>query len=77
VVNVVNNHRLNNHYKIAGGAITRQAAALCPELASSLWRELDIVCFIFRPFGDEDKACEHTEWKVDEESDSVARKAIE
>jgi hypothetical protein len=77
VINMVNDHRLNNHYKIAGGAITKQAAALCPELASALWRELDIVCFIFKPFGDEDEACEGTEEKVDEESDSVARKAIE
>jgi hypothetical protein len=77
VISMVDAHRSNNHYKIAGGAITKQAATLCPELASALWRELDIVCFIFKPFGDEDEACEGTEERVDEESDSVARKAIE
>jgi hypothetical protein len=77
VVGVIDKYRLKNHYKIAGGAITNQAAELCPELPSFLWRELDIVCFIFKPFGEGDEAVDGTEFKVDEESDSVVRKAIE
>jgi hypothetical protein len=77
VVGVIDRYRLKNHYKIVGGAITSQAAELCPELPSFLWRELDIVCFIFKPFGEGDEAVEGTVFKVDEESDSVVRKAIE
>jgi hypothetical protein len=77
VVSVIDNYRLKNHYKIVGGGITKQTAELCPKLPSFLWRELDIVCFIFKPFGVKDEAFQGTEFKVDEESDSVARKAIE
>ncbi|KAH8724715.1 putative trehalose synthase-like protein [Phaeosphaeriaceae sp. PMI808] len=79
VVSEIEKYREKHYYKIAGGAITQQAAQLCPELPSLLWHKLDIVCFIFKPFANEPghEATEGTEFKVDEESDSVVRKAIE
>jgi hypothetical protein len=72
-------YRYEHNYKIAGGAITVQAEQLCPELPSLLWHELDIVCFVFKPFKDDTShdAPGGPESKVDEESDSVARKSIE
>ncbi|KAF1915723.1 hypothetical protein BDU57DRAFT_281631 [Ampelomyces quisqualis] len=79
VVDLVNKYRKEHNYKMAGGAITIQAEELCPELPGLLWSKLDIVCFVFEPFNDDTShdAPGGTECKVDEESDSVARKAIE
>jgi hypothetical protein len=75
----IKEYRHIHNYKIAGGAVTVQAERLCPELPSLLWCELDIVCFVFKPFNDDTShdAPGGPEFKVDEESDSVARKAIE
>ncbi|KAF2819129.1 UDP-Glycosyltransferase/glycogen phosphorylase, partial [Ophiobolus disseminans] len=81
VVDEVDKYRTLHSYKIIGGAVTEEANTLCPELRSQLWQKLDIVCFKFRPFSNhlDDKPTEATEitTKVDEESDSVVRKAIE
>jgi hypothetical protein len=67
----------DHHCKAIGGAITEEAAALCPSLPSQLWLKLDIVCFVFPPFESKHEASQVTDFKVDEESDSVVRKAIE
>jgi hypothetical protein len=78
VLEMVDKYRKVHHYKVAGAGITVQAASFCPELPSLLWRNFDIVCFIFKPFGDAgDEPTQGTESQVDEESDSVARKTIE
>lgn len=79
VIKEVEKYREKYYYKIAGGAITKQTAELCPELPSLLWHKLDIVCFIFKPFDNKAGyvASEGAECKVDEESDSMVRKAIE
>jgi hypothetical protein len=77
----IHEYRRTNHYKIVGGAITEEAHSICPQLRSLLWAHLDIVCFKFKPFGNDhgqDPTPEDSyDIKVDEESDSVARKAIE
>jgi hypothetical protein len=61
--------------------MTEEAHVLCPSLCSQLWKELDIVCFKFKPFSDHQldgpAAGDVLESTVDEESDSVVRKAIE
>jgi hypothetical protein len=77
VVRIVEAYGRERLLKVVGGAITEEAARLCPGLPSRLWRELDIVCFVFPPFEREGEATEGTDYKVDEESDSVVRKAIE
>jgi hypothetical protein len=66
-----------HHYKVMGAAITEEAAEHCPSLSSQLWLKLDVVCFIFRPFEKKHEPTDVTDFKVDEESDSVVRKAIE
>jgi hypothetical protein len=59
--------------------MTEQAAELCAELPSFLWLKLDIVGFIFKPFRGNTASdlTDGPESQVDEESDSVVRKAIE
>jgi len=81
VIGKVDKYRTEHSYKVLGGAVTEEANTLCPELRSLLWRKLDIVCFAFKPFGDDHNAgptqAAGIDTKVDEESDSVVRKAIE
>jgi hypothetical protein len=77
VVNTVEAYGRKHLHKVVGGAITEEAARLCPGLPSRLWRELDTVCFVFPPFENEGEATEKTDYQVDEESDSIVRKAIE
>lgn len=79
VLEMVDKYRKVHHYKIAGTGVTEQAAELCPELSSLLWRNIDVVCFIFKPFTGEtrDEPTQEAESQVDEESDSVVRKTIE
>jgi hypothetical protein len=79
VVEKVSIYGNEHRYKVIGGAITEEAFALCPRLPSRLWLKLDIVCFVFKPFIGEDgqESTHEPLFKVDEESDSVARKAIE
>lgn len=79
IVTAVRKYRRPHDYKISGGAITTAAKNLCPSLPAMLWKQLDIVCFVFEPFSSE---TEHEANKaaamiVDEESDSMARKTIE
>lgn len=80
VLRKVNRYREKNHYKIVGAGITEEADILCPHLRSLLWSQLDIVSFKFKPFGDvpgDDPTSEDAfDIRVDEESDSVVRKAI-
>jgi hypothetical protein len=79
VLEMVDKYRKTHHYKVAGAGITEQAVKLCPELPSLLWRSVDIVCLVFKPFGDETRGepFQNAESQVDEESDSVVRKTIE
>jgi hypothetical protein len=77
VLHKVEAYGSDHHCKVIGGAITEEAAELCPSLPSQLWLKLDIVCFVFPPFEAKHEATEVTDFKVDEESDSVVRKAIE
>jgi hypothetical protein len=77
VLQKVQAYSSEHHYKVMGGAITKEAAGRCPSLPSQLWLKLDIVCFVFPPFEDKHKPSDVTDFKVDEESDSVVRKAIE
>jgi hypothetical protein len=80
VVTKVKETRERLYYKFVGGAITKDAAQLCPDLAKRLWMELDIVMFILSPFDDNElhqaTNSEFNKWVVDEESDSVVRKAV-
>jgi len=81
VLSELSSYGIKHNYKIIGGAITQEAKGLCPRLPTLLWSQLDIVCFVFKPFSDggdnEEELAPDDEFKVDEESDSVARKAIE
>jgi hypothetical protein len=68
-------------YKFVGGGITEEADKLCPDLAARLWKELDIVMYVLSPFDDHEDGhkatdCEFSKWVIDEESDSVVRKAV-
>jgi hypothetical protein len=73
------------YYKVVGCGITKATEQLCGKgLAQKLWLEQDIVALTFSPFGEDGERGEDshgvtmgTEWQVDEESDSVVRKAIE
>ncbi|KAL5119109.1 hypothetical protein ACEQ8H_003033 [Pleosporales sp. CAS-2024a] len=79
VLSMVDKYRHEKYYKIAGAGITEEAAALCSELPSLLWHSIDVVCLVMKPFTTETRGEPFTsvESQVDEESDSVARKAIE
>jgi hypothetical protein len=79
VLEMIDQYRKQHHHKVAGAGITQQAAALCPELPSLLWSCIDVVCLVFAPFTDETRGEPflNLESQVDEESDSVVRKAIE
>ncbi|KAF2028973.1 trehalose synthase (Ccg-9), partial [Setomelanomma holmii] len=77
--------KTEKYYKVAGCGITKLTAEICPKLATKLWLSQDIVTLVLDPFGkdaDHDEQDYHgptmgTEWQVDEESDSVVRKALE
>lgn len=79
VVTAVRKYRKPHDYKISAGAITTQAQSICPSLPALLWKELDIVCFVFEPFFSEtaQETSKAVQLAVDEESDSVVRKTIE
>ncbi|KAH3953115.1 hypothetical protein HBH53_036920 [Parastagonospora nodorum] len=79
VLEMIDEYRKQHHHKVAGAGITQQAVVLCPELPSLLWSCIDVVCLVFAPFTDETRGEPflNLESQVDEESDSVVRKAIE
>ena len=79
VLDMIDEYRKQHHHKVAGAGITQQAAALCPELPSLLWSSIDIVCLVLAPFTEETRGEQFLslESQLDEESDSVVRKAIE
>lgn len=70
----------DHRFKAAGGAITDEAYEHCENLPARLWRALDIVCFVFKPFDETQEveaSSEDINLRVDEESDAMARKAVE
>ena len=64
------------HYKFVGGGITVETFKICPYLTTRLWAELDIVAVIFRPELEAHSIMAKYTVGVDEEADSMARKAI-
>ncbi|KAF8242230.1 UDP-Glycosyltransferase/glycogen phosphorylase [Wilcoxina mikolae CBS 423.85] len=72
-----------HHGKFIGAGITKSVIQLCPDIASFLWRELDIIVMAFdvleiAPVNSdlEPKDGEIFEFSVDEQADSAVRKAI-
>ena len=72
--NAIRDYERDHGYKFVGGGIMDGTRKLCPELLPKLWSELDIVCLHYEtklqvgsaPLGS---------LGVDEESDSMVRKA--
>ncbi|CAG5184120.1 uncharacterized protein ALTATR162_LOCUS10920 [Alternaria atra] len=64
-------------YKFVGAGLTKRATEASPQLASRLWLELDIVPLVFSPtFDNPIVERQHGKILVDEEADSMARKAL-
>ncbi|ORY17691.1 putative trehalose synthase-like protein [Clohesyomyces aquaticus] len=77
LVEMLKAYQQKHLYKFVGAGITRQTAAMSPNLPSRLWSELDIVPLVF------DSGLEVTRPQkirhvslVDEEADSMARKCL-
>ncbi|KAI5785702.1 putative trehalose synthase [Pyronema domesticum] len=70
--------------KFIGCGVTNSVLEICPDIASFLWRELDIIVMAFdvlqmMPVGnpsDEEEQADVFEFGVDEQADSAVRKAI-
>lgn len=94
VADVIRNHALvtiqhyssGHHAKFVGCGITDALASLCPDMASFLWSELDIVCMKFKVKSENPRSAFPDEMDgdvsavmfrdVDEQADSAVRKCI-
>lgn len=77
LVRRVGEYRQKHLYKFLGAGLTDKLVNLSPQLPARLWLELDIVPFVF-PLSESSHEVKysHTALAVDEEADSMARKAI-
>jgi len=72
-------YQADHHYKYIGAGINERTVHYCPQLPSRLWQELDIVPLVLedKPRPDAFRAKRgHSHLYVDEEADSMARKAL-
>lgn len=72
-------YQQDHHYKYVGAGINQRTVKYCPQLPSRLWQELDIVPLVLedKPHPDAFRAKRgHIHIYVDEEADSMARKAL-
>ena len=77
-------HRIREYqqehlYKFVGAGLTKKSLEMSPHLAARLWWELDIVPLVFETgleYPYPHKARHHSNVLVDEEADSMARKAL-
>jgi hypothetical protein len=68
-------YQTENMYKFVGVGLTRQASEMSPQIMSRLWLELDAVSFVFSPTLDDSEPGNRSDMTVDEQADSMARKA--
>jgi hypothetical protein len=68
-------YQRENMCKFVGVGLTKQVSEMSPELMSRLWLELDAVPLVFSPNPDDSNTRDHNGMTVDEEADSMARKA--
>jgi hypothetical protein len=72
-------YQRDHHYKYIGAGINQRTVQYCPQLPSLLWQELDIVPLVLedKPHPDAFRAKRgRIHIYVDEEADSMARKAL-
>jgi hypothetical protein len=68
-------YQTENMYKYVGIGLTKQASEMSPQIMSRLWLELDAMPFVFSPTLDDSKTGNCSDMTVDEQADSMARKA--
>ncbi|KAF1957547.1 putative trehalose synthase-like protein [Byssothecium circinans] len=78
VIQTLNQHRHENLLKCVAAGVNHRANRESPDLLSRLWQELDIVPLLFANELQSETSSQHIQdldFSVDEEADSLARKA--
>ncbi|KAF2446237.1 glycosyltransferase family 4 protein [Karstenula rhodostoma CBS 690.94] len=78
VIDKLSHYREEHLYKFVGAGINKKALELSPQLAARLWQELDIVPLVLpdQPSADLLSPGGSHDITVDEEADSIVRKAL-
>lgn len=75
IMEILCSYQTENMYKFVGVGLTKQANEMSPQIMSRLWLELDAVPLVFSPTLDDSDTGNRNNMTVDEEADSMARKA--
>jgi hypothetical protein len=79
IIQKLDKHRRENLFKCVGAGVNKRAVQYSPHLLSRLWKELDIVPLQYDDKPHSETSSQHTslkDYSVDEEADSLARKAV-
>lgn len=84
ILQKIKEYQAQHLFKFIGAGLTQQLVALSSGLPAKLWSEVDIVPLVMRPTQtitgslqvNGVMAHRHRRWLVDEEADSMARKAV-